>query len=372
MATTLEQINARLKAAKVGVRIEIRGGRLCLQATLPPKPTSSKTCRHQQRISLGVKDTPAGLQYAEREARKIGALLDCKEFDWNPYLKAAKPPTEKVSDWVEQFKADYFSKRQENFKTLTTWKGDYQQSFNKLPQGQALTPELLKRVLENTPPDTKTRKRTAMAFGAMAKFAQIEFDAKPMAGKYSPRRVKPRDLPAEEDIVRAFHSIQNSSWKWVYGMISTYGLRPHEAFYLDLDLLRKGERIITVFDGKTGGRRVWPYYPEWFEEWELAKVSLPNILLNRPNQSITSSCGHFFQDKIPFTLLNLRHCWAVRTLEFGLDLTLAAQQMGHSVQVHTDLYHHWINAKTHQRAFEKAISRPDRPLPPSFTGPLGH
>lgn len=372
MESKIDQANKRLKAANVGVSIRVQGDRLCLRATLPPKPNSDKTSSFQQTISLGVRNTPAGLQYAEREARKIGALLDCKEFSWKPYVKPAKPPAEKVSDWVERFKDDYFSKRKETFKTLTTWKGDYQQSFNKLPQDQALTPEVLKRVLENTPPDTKTRKRTAMAFGAIAKFAQIEFDAKSMAGKYSPRRVKPRDLPAEEEIVKAFHSIQNASWKWVYGMLATYGLRPHEAFQLDLDLLRKGERIITVFDGKTGGRRVWPYYPEWFEEWELAKVSLPNILLNRPNQAITSSCDHFFQDKIPFTLLNLRHCWAIRTLEYELDVTLAAQQMGHSVQVHTDLYHHWITAVHHQRAFERLTLRPDRPLPPSLTGPLGH
>jgi integrase len=365
MATTLEQINARLKAAKVGVRVDVRGDRLCLQATLPPRPNSSKTCSYQQRITLGVKNNPAGLLYAERQAKKVGALLDCKEFDWTPYLKAAKPKGEAVSDWVVRFKIDYFSKRQETFKTLTTWDGDYQKSFNKLPQDQVLTPELLKRILEKTEPDTKTRKRTAMAFGAIARFAGLEFDSKPLAGKYSPRRVNPRDLPTDEEIVKAFHSIQNPNWKWVFGMIATYGLRSHETFQLDLDLLRKGERIITVFDGKTGGRRVWPYYPEWFEEWELAHPSLPNILLNRPNRAITGSCCEFFQGKIPFTLLNLRHGWAVRTLEFGLDLTLAAQQMGHSVQVHTDLYHHWITAKTHQRAFEKVISRPDRPLPPS-------
>ncbi|MGK7913297.1 MAG: hypothetical protein AB4050_17730 [Synechococcus sp.] len=69
--------------------------------------------------------------------------------------------------------------------------------------------------------------------------------------------------------------------------------------------------------------------------------------------------------KLPFVPYSLRHCWAVRTLEFGLDLSLAAQQMGHSVQVHTDLYHHWISDRHHQRAFELLMERENRPVCPS-------
>ena len=61
---------------------------------------------------------------------------------------------------------------------------------------------------------------------------------------------------------------------------------------------------------------------------------------------------------------NLRHAWAIRTLGFGLDVSLGAAQMGHSVQVHTDIYHHWISDRHHQRAFEILMERPDRPLAP--------
>jgi hypothetical protein len=39
-------------------------------------------------------------------------------------------------------------------------------------------------------------------------------------------------------------------------------------------------------------------------------------------------------------------------MRMGLNLTLAAQQLGHSVAIHTDLYHRWISEKTHQEAFE--------------------
>jgi len=62
----------------------------------------------------------------------------------------------------------------------------------------------------------------------------------------------------------------------------------------------------------------------------------------------------------------LRHRWAVRTLEYGLDISLAAQQMRHSVQVHSDIYHHWITEDVHRRAFNALMLRPDRPRPPKL------
>ena len=80
----IAQANGRLKAANVGVVIELRGSRLILRATLPPKPGSNKKHPYQQRLSLGLRANLAGLKEAESEARKISALIDCKEFDWDP------------------------------------------------------------------------------------------------------------------------------------------------------------------------------------------------------------------------------------------------------------------------------------------------
>jgi len=61
----------------------------------------------------------------------------------------------------------------------------------------------------------------------------------------------------------------------------------------------------------------------------------------------------FFKRNVPFHAYDLRHAWAVRTLKMGLDVTLASQQMGHSVAIHSDTYHRWISERTHQEAFEK-------------------
>lgn len=364
MSARLNQANGRLRSAKVGVSIEVVGSRLCLRATLPPRPASDKVFSHQQRIYLGVRNNPAGISLAELEARKIGVLIDSKQFDWAPYLKAPMQKPVTVADWVERFRVDYFSRRASNEKSQTTWKGDYLKAFRKLPQDQVLTVDLVKKAILETDPDTKTRKRICMVMGAFSRFAELDFDPKSLAGNYSPSKVTRRDLPTDDAIAEHYNKLVNPQWRWFYGMCATYGLRPHEVFRLDLDALMKGESIVTVLSGKTGSRRVWPYYPEWFTDWHLSNVKLPPISLERANVDIGHSCTRYFQGKIPFKLYDLRRCWAVRTLEFGLDVTLAAQQMGHSVQVHTEQYHAWITERHHQAAFDLMMTKSDRPKAP--------
>ena len=76
---TVTAINERLKAAKVGVTVRQKGSSVYLRATLPPK--AGETTWKQRDVSLRIYANPAGLERAEAEARKLGALLACKEFD---------------------------------------------------------------------------------------------------------------------------------------------------------------------------------------------------------------------------------------------------------------------------------------------------
>ena len=140
-------------------------------------------------------------------------------------------------------------------------------------------------------------------------------------------------------------------------------------FRLDLGTIADGDYIINVGENsKTGSRSVWPYYPEWFEEFELQNVVLPNVNLNQSNAAIGHVVTVWFNRHSLFAPYNLRHCWAVRTLEFGLDISLAAQQMGHSAKVHTELYHHWISHQHHQKAFDLIAGKKERPQVPHVLG----
>jgi integrase len=208
-----------------------------------------------------------------------------------------------------------------------------------------------------------------MALGALAKFAQIDINLKPYAGRYSPKKVSPRNLPTDTIIAQHFYQIEDEAWRWVYGMLATYGLRNHEVFRLDFKALANGDYVVNVGENsKTGSRRVWPCFPEWFLEFNLQNVALPKVNTLRPNAEVGHAVTVWFHRHIPFQPYDLRHCWAVRTLEFGLDVSLAAQQMGHSAQVHTELYHHWISERHHQRAFELMRHGQSRPAAPIVLG----
>ncbi len=350
--------NGRLKSAKVGVRIEMIGDRLYLRATLPPKPDSNKTDPYQQRIALGIRANAVGVKEAEAEARKVGALLDCKEFDWKNYLgESAKTAT--AGEWIARFEQDYFTRRERSPKSESTWRKNYWEALKHLPQDEKLTVEALLQVVANTTPDTRTRQLYCMALGALAKFAGVAIDLKKYAGDYSPKKVSPRALPSDQEIVDAYYQIPNPQWQFVYGLMATYGLRNHEVFHLDLSELP----ILQVLDGKTGARRVWACYPEWVDLFDLRNAELPPIT-GKNNSDLGGKVSKYFKARGLMTPYTLRHCWAVRTLEFGLPVELAAIQMGHSVQVHTEIYHHWINDRHHQRAYDLIMARSDRPKAP--------
>lgn len=209
-----------------------------------------------------------------------------------------------------------------------------------------------------------------MALAALAKFAQVEINLKPYAGKYSPRRVTPRDLPTDTAIAKHFYEIESESWRWVYGMLATYGLRNHEVFRLDFGAIARGDYIINISENsKTGSRSVWPCYPEWFEEFQLENVVLPKVDLDQSNAALGHVVTSWFnRHSIPFAPYNLRHAWAIRTLVLGLDISLAAQQMGHSAKVHSELYHRWISRQYHQKAFEVMANKSERPQAPRILG----
>lgn len=359
----IAQANGRLKSNNVGVRIERSHNRLCLRSTLPPKPTSGLDKPCQQRIYLSCRANPSGLKLAEAEARKVSALLDCKQFSWEPYLKTGNDK-ELVfaSEWVEKFKEEYFNRRTKSPKTETTWDKDYMAVFKRLPDDCEMSAAVLRELVLTTEPDTRGRKRYCIALGALAKFAAIDFSPSSLAGNYSPRKVVPRDLPTDEEIAMWHSKIKHKAWQWAYGMLATYGLRPHELFHLNFDDMP----ILTVLDGKTGSRRIWACYPEWVDELGLAEVNLP-LATSKNNSGLGERVSQYFRRSgLPFTPYCLRHCWAIRTLEFGLDISLAAQQMGHSVQVHSQTYHRWISDRHHQRAYDLLMNRPDRPKAPRF------
>lgn len=377
----IAQLNLRLKGARLGMQIERRGTKLNLRGTLPPRPDSGRLRPYQQRLSLGLPATPAGLKQIEQEAKIIAAQLIQKSFDWRDYLtiEAGKRLSQlDLAEQIQAFERQFFAASDRVSKpaaTKTTWNAAYAPYLRKLAaiaqdHPKLTLPELIYKTVHSTAIQSRSRQVCCTALSAFAEFLNLELptELKTLAGSYNNSHTQARNLPSDEAIVQAWAQIPNPAWQFVYGVMATFGLRNHEVFFCDYVRLQQGETSIQVLDTtKTGSHEVWAFYPEWIEEFNLRSIQLPEIntdltqtTLQRVGQRVTAQ---FRRYGVPFSPYDLRHAWAVRTIHFGLPDTVAAKMMGHSVAVHTRTYHQWITRRDQQAAVEAAIAKNSRSAP---------
>lgn len=385
MSLSSEQINAKIdainkrhKAAGIKVMIKRIGRCIYLIFTADPIPGSGKTQRHQHKLPTYGAD-PEGVKLAERKAKEIGGALSSRTFNWVNYQEFLKPgifaeeseaPLQSKTEAItvnkaaELLKEKHFSKIKQPTPTdHETWARNYVTYLNKITTDygkEILTVELLRSVIELQPEDGCSRKKTREVFKLLAACAGIkEVDFSDLVVSYSPNRPNPRNLPSDDLIVECFFKIKDPAWRWAYGMMATYGLRPHELFYLNLQHFTETGQMLYILGGKTGAHEVWPFNPEWVELFNLQEVNLPKVHPCETNTEYGKRCWYYLRKKanLPFNLYDLRHAWAVRAMKLGLADTLAARQMGHSVDVHTKTYLHWINIRDQQDAFDRLIQK---------------
>ncbi|MBE9158625.1 site-specific integrase [Nodosilinea sp. LEGE 06152] len=369
-------LNTRFKAARLGLQVECRGDRLSLRGTLPPRPDSTKTRPHQQRIPLKLPATAAGLKQIEREAKVIAAQLIERRFSWADYLsqaEALQPEGVPLVERVAQFEADVLAQAGPGAAALasrkTTWEKAYAPYLKKLlvqveqQPRQALDAAIV-ATLEALPPHSRSRQVACTALKAFADFQGVALpeDIDKLGGQYGSSKAQRRLLPSDEVIVEWCDRIPNPAWRYVYGVMATYGLRNHEVFFCDYQALHRGDlegRITVLETTKTGLHDVWPFYPEWVDRFGLRQGQLPPIntdltttTLQRVGQQVAIQ---FKRYGVPFSPYDLRHAWAVRTIHFGLPDTVAARMMGHSVAIHNRTYHRWITHRDQRQAVQTAL-----------------
>lgn len=350
----IAQANGRLKAGGIRARIQPRRDSLFIRATFPPKPGESQS--KQRDLAVGIKINPAGIKLAEAKAKEIGGLLDAGRFDWSPYLKKIDSTSEKLTlrYWVRRFTDNYFESREQSPNKISNFNKEYEAVFRHLPLDEPINEQALRlAILSKSQPETRSRKRYVMVCSALAKFAGLECDFKPLQGNYNSKKVSPRDIPSDELIEKLYFEIDNPQWRWVFGMLATYGLRPHEIFRLDcFDI--KDKRVVHVLTNtKTRERDCYPCPSSWVEKFELWDVRCPNY-----NYEVNTRLGHVISKnfreklKIPFPPYHLRHAYAGRTAALGVEVAIASKWMGHSVSVHTSTYHAFLSEQHNAQAFE--------------------
>ena len=341
----LAKANARLKAAKIRVRIREKKGsdRLYLRGTLPPKPGSDREEWSQQDVSIGCYATIAGLRTAEKLARKMASDLDMKDFDWADWgkPKAKQPEPETIGEWVAAFVANYrelaIQQGRDPVKIKRTLETNFLSPFAKLPKDDVLDSQILRQTLLQTEPSSRSRRRGFLAYRALLRFAEMDFSfLDPLRGNYSTKDLKRRNPPSDRTILIEQEKIDDPSWLWAYRTIATFGLRPSEIWLIDLEEISPQKPCLQIRPGgKTGARTALAFPSAWWEEWELWKTNVPTSNTNKFAR-IFSRYG------VSFRPYDLRHAHALRMSRAGVPLELAARSHGHSVAIHTQIYLRWM------------------------------
>jgi len=357
----LTTANQRLRAIGIKVTILQRKDWLYLRAVLPPKPNSDKEKPFRQELTrpkTGLPATAQGLKAAEKLAVSLwGSVID-GTFSWETWMGKTAKEERTVQEWVAEFRTHWLN--QGNISEFT-WENHWQRAFNKLPQDEPLTSDLLLKALLDVPPDTHQRKRSVNYYHRLAEFAEVSVDLRPYRGSYrTGLSEKPRDLPDDDLIVAGWHKIPHPKWQWVMGVIATFGLRPHEAFFLKPT---SDPLIWDVTNGKTGPRQTSALYPEWVNEWDLLNGSPPNFTYDEFRDYGRRVSHQLARYDLQFHPYDLRHAYAVRCIKFDIPVSIAARMMGHSVMIHTKTYQRWLSAAEQKAVYQKAIAA--GPKPPS-------
>ncbi len=379
----INNVNAKFATQGSKLRIEKRGEKLNIRGSLPSKKNKNKF--QIQRISLGLKADISGLEEAKKKLQLINLQLELNQFDWinwiaNPNKKEIKNDYE-FTNKLNQFEKFFFKESKSEYLSSTrktTWRSSYKPYMKRVLNvySESKSEDLEKifqKTLESYKEGSRSRKQCATSLSVLAKFLEIKLpeDWKLNSKGYGLNKAGFRDLPTDEAIEKIWEKIPNKSWKFVFGLMATYGLRNHEVFFSDLSSLTSfGDKIIRVLPTtKTGEHQVWPFHPEWVEKFELSKLGenpelLPNIkkdlkitTLQKIGKKITDQFMRYSLEIKPY---DLRHAWAVRTIFYDLPDTVAARMMGHSVSLHTQTYHHWITKRDQQQAVNNALLKVKR------------
>ncbi|WP_211175850.1 site-specific integrase [Brasilonema sp. UFV-L1] len=388
----LEKVNLRLKSAKTKVTIRESNGSLQLRATLPIKPgdkDTNGTGRKQYNISLNIPANLDGLKTAEEESYELGKLIARKTFEWNEkYLgnEATKKDLKTIGELLEQFENEYFKNHKRTTKSEHTFFYYFSRTKRYTNPQDLATAENLIKSIEKIEKEWAKYNATR-AISAFCLTFKIDIDL----SKYSkiPENHS-RNIPTDAEISAGMSKFEDylknrgnqvnqdvkdswQLWRWTYGMLAVFGLRPRELFINpDIDWWLSQENIDLTWkvhkDCKTGERQALPLHKEWISDFDLRNpkyLEMLAIAISKKDKNnhaeitaLTQRMSWWFRKiGLDFKPYDLRHAWAIRAHILGIPIKAAADNLGHSVQVHTQTYQRWFSLDMRKLAINQALSK---------------
>ncbi len=383
----LVKVNQRLKSSKTKVSLKATGGVIQLISTLPLKPGDTHKQgkpTKQYTISLGIPANFDGLKTAEEEAHELGKLIARQTFVWTDKYLGKQAQTKNnitFSEFYDDLEKRYFQTRKKTIKSQNTFSGlkkRYKLFF--LSDDLISKSNLIEKIKKSNTPSQ--RKMCIECANFILKELDIEIDLNFLKIKIEKQK---RNIPTDNDVVHIFKNfcnfIENEAStkrqavechkrvKLIYSLLAIYGLRPREIFNQpDLDWLISPENQHNTFkvheSNKTGYREVFPFVPEWIELFDLhnkeniefLKKYVSEVKDYKSLESKVSNVSHcFVRYSFCFKPYDLRHACAIRAHLQGIPVKAAADNLGHTVEMHTKVYQRWFGLENRRKAFNQAF-----------------
>jgi integrase len=381
------EVNQRLKESKTKVAVEMNVGSIHLRATLPLKPGDiSKNGKKtkQYKISLGIPANFDGLKTAEEEAQELGKLIARKTFVWNDkYLGVQASYKNKITynEFYLTLEKRYFSTRKRTIKSEHTFMIVERFFKRYFLIDCVITPETMTDIVKDIPLAT-IRNKVISICSFICEQVGIEVNLNDLKLEY---KLKERSVPSDKEILESIdlfrtrysnHMVKTKAnrqnwivYKQIYGLMATYGLRPREIVNKpDLDWFVSKENIHNTFkvhdDNKTGSREVFPFVPHWVDLFDLKSEVQINYLkefaeswndVNQLESRIVKIAANFRRAGIKFKPYDLRHACAIRAHLQRVPIKAAADNLGHTVEIHTKTYQKWFSLENRRKAFGTAF-----------------
>ncbi|BAY89296.1 isC family protein [Tolypothrix sp. PCC 7601] len=386
------QANLALSLDKVKVKLKLTSAKtIGLQGTFPCRPGDvgkNGSPSKQYTISFGFAANDIGVKTAVVKARELDLSLITKQFQWTPELlgkqaqKIALPAPEDsaklISELIQEYEREFWKTHEKNRQGIRTWETHYIRHLKKLPPDEPMSSSALEKALEKTKPNTSGRFFLAWQLKKFCEFCGIN-GLKTIDAYATPKPYPSiRKVPTDEEIIQGFNKIgmplsafatkenitKPEQWQWAYGMLATYGLRPHELYAIDIEAFTHPHNtfhLVTLnprlTEGtKTGERScgIPPLYPHWIELFDLKNVKFPYNEGKLSNKTAKLYI-RFRATNIGFRPYELRHAYAIRGHRLQVPIKTMSDYMGHTVQEHTKTYQRWMNEDANLEIYREVV-----------------
>ena len=329
--------------------INVHRGRLYLLAKVPRR--DGKPGLTQSRIALRLDDTAVNQRVAAKQLQTLEKQLADGSFEWTYW----QDEPERGITWREAISRLHRARVVLGRTSDSTWEINYMGRLRQLNPSSACTSDSMAAALQRYDRGSCSYKELYYLLRHLAKLVAVPF---PEVQLPTYREAAPVAVPTDDQIVDWVESAGPASW--YFGMMATYGLRPHEiegAALIDRDYCQVQDAT------KTGFRTVVPLPREWVERFRLhdrrLRPTLQGAAHARADMVAKWLSKELAKQNLPWRPYALRHAYAGRLWREGgsrLDIYTASRLMGHSPQQHARTYRAHIQPHAVAEAAERAIT----------------